>query len=59
MESLTMTEHKLTVSKTAHYYTLGEAGAHIRQIWLVCHGYAQLADTFLQNFKLLDDGTVW
>lgn len=52
-----MDAHKITVSKTAHYFTLGKPGPHVRQIWIVCHGYAQVADDFLQDFKLLDDGT--
>lgn len=52
-----MDAHKITVSKTAHYFTMGVPGPHIRQIWIVCHGYAQLADDFLRDFELLDDGT--
>lgn len=51
-----MQHHKLNVSKTAHYYTLGEAGSHVRHVWIVCHGYAQLASEFIQDFSLLDDG---
>ena len=34
---------KLTVSRTAHYCLMGRPGMHIRQLWIVCHGYAQLA----------------
>jgi predicted esterase len=52
-----MNAHKISVQKTAHYFTLGEPGPHVRQIWIVCHGYAQCADEFLQDFKLLDDGS--
>lgn len=51
-----MQHHKLNVSKTAHYYQLGEPGAHIRQLWVVCHGYGQLAPEFLEDFRLLDNG---
>jgi predicted esterase len=47
----------IAVPRTAHYYRLGEPSANIRRLWLVCHGYAQLADEFLENFRLLDDGT--
>lgn len=32
----------------------GRPGPHIRQVWLVCHGYAQLADEFIHNFDILD-----
>lgn len=52
-----MEAHKIKVSKTAHFFTLGEPGPHVRQLWIVCHGYAQLADDFLEDFRLLDDGT--
>lgn len=52
-----MEHHKLNVSKTAHYYTLGEPGPQIRQIWIVCHGYAQLASDFIRDFTLLDNGS--
>jgi predicted esterase len=51
-----MQQHKLNVSKTAHYYTLGEPGPHVRQLWIVCHGYAQLASEFLEDFNLLNNG---
>lgn len=51
-----MTQHALTVARTAHYYLLGTPGPHIRRYWLVCHGYAQLADEFLEYFRPLDDG---
>ncbi|MEZ4894852.1 MAG: hypothetical protein R3A50_17685 [Saprospiraceae bacterium] len=52
-----MDAHKITISKTAHFFTLGTPGTHIKQIWIVCHGYAQLADDFLKEFISLDDGT--
>ncbi len=51
-----MQHQKMNVTRTAHYYVLGAPGPHIRQLWLVCHGYAQLADAFIQDFKLLDNG---
>ena len=49
-------EHHLTVERTARYFTIepGEAGA--REVWLVCHGYSQLAERFLRQFTSLDDG---
>ncbi len=51
-----MDHHKINVTKTAQYYTIGVPGPHIRQLWIVCHGYAQLASEFLQDFLLLDNG---
>ncbi len=49
-----MQHHTIKVSRTAHYYSLGQPGPEIRQLWIVCHGYAQLADEFLENFELLN-----
>lgn len=51
-----MEHHTISVARTAHYYTLGEPGPQVRQFWIVCHGYAQLAHEFLENFRLLDNG---
>jgi predicted esterase len=51
-----MLHASIQVSRTAHYYALGVPGPAIRRYWLVCHGYAQLADEFLQSFRALDDG---
>jgi predicted esterase len=48
-------EHHITVRRTARYYMLGPAGA--AEVWVVCHGYAQLARYFLRAFQPLDDGT--
>ncbi|MBX0333123.1 phospholipase [Pontibacter sp. HSC-14F20] len=49
-------EHKLTVPRTARYYTLGTPSKHTRDVWVVCHGYGQLARYFLRHFAVLDDG---
>jgi predicted esterase len=49
-------EHKLTVPRTARYYTLGTPSERIRDLWVVCHGYGQLARYFLRHFAVLDDG---
>lgn len=46
-----MQAHHLTVPKTARYYTLGDAGAHVSEVWMVCHGYGQLAHPFLASFE--------
>ncbi len=53
----TVHEHHLPVSRTARYYTLGAGGAGTRQVWVVCHGYGQLASRFLEKLRVLDDGT--
>jgi len=53
----TVHEHHLPVSRTARYYSLGAAGPGTRQVWVVCHGYGQLASRFLEKLRVLDDGT--
>jgi predicted esterase len=51
-----MREHHIPVARTARYYTLGEPQPALREVWFVCHGYAQLASRFLRRFVPLDDG---
>jgi len=52
-----MRPHHLTVARTARYWTLGTLTPATRQVWLVCHGYSQLARAFLSSFADLDDGS--
>lgn len=52
-----MKENHLIVPRTARYFTLGTPGEHLREAWFVCHGYGQLAEYFLRNFRILDDGS--
>jgi predicted esterase len=42
--------HHLRVRRTARYYTLGGDGGTIRDVWLVLHGYSQLAGVFVRFF---------
>ena len=49
-----MQEHRITVSRSARYFTLGRPD---REVWFVLHGYGQLAARFLRHFGPLDDGT--
>lgn len=46
----------IKITRTARYFVLGEPGPHIEHLWFVCHGYGQLAEPFLEEFQLLDDG---
>lgn len=50
-----MQAHKLTVRRTAHYYTVGSAGKDIKNLWICCHGYGQAARSFVTKFADLDD----
>jgi len=54
-----MTEHHLTVARTARYYTLGTFTDQTRQVWFCLHGFGQLAAYFSRKFTgLLDAQTV-
>lgn len=44
-------EHRLRVGRSARWYELGEPGPAVREIWLVVHGYAQLARDFIAAFE--------
>mgnify|MGYP000733765845 CR=1 FL=1 len=46
--------HKITVEKTAHYYTLGKPSKSIKYCWIVTHGYGQLAENIIQKFNDFD-----
>jgi predicted esterase len=48
-----VTEHHLTVKRTARYCTLGDASAAVADVWMVCHGFAQLARTFVEEFRAI------
>ena len=48
-----MTEHHLTVARTARYQQLGELSAATRRVWFVSHGYGQLAAYFMRHFAFL------
>ena len=51
-----MQNHSLSVQKTARYYTLGTLNENTQELWFVVHGYAQLAEKFIEDFKTLDNG---
>jgi predicted esterase len=50
-------EHHLPVTRTARFYTLGPASGAPKQLWIVCHGYGQLAARFISHFAVIDDGS--
>jgi predicted esterase len=41
----------IAVTRTARYALLGTIGPELREVWIVCHGYAQLAERFIERFK--------
>ena len=48
-------EHHLKVERTARYWTLGTPESAV-EVWLVLHGYKQLARRFIRRFKPIDNG---
>ena len=49
------TVHHLSVKRTARYYTIGDPGPHINDVWFACHGYGQLASDFVKEFDCIAD----
>ena len=45
-----MIEDHLEVPRTARFYTLGDPG-NASEVWIACHGYAQLARFFVRPFE--------
>jgi predicted esterase len=43
-------EHHLTVRRTARYAMLGRPGPDLTEVWIVCHGFGQLARNFIRDF---------
>ena len=51
---MSIRRHTLPVTRTARYFTFGEAGPQTEVLWLACHGYGQLASDFIHKFQFLD-----
>lgn len=47
----------ITVPRTARYYVLGAPNELVRDVWVVCHGFGQLAASFLEPFAAFQDDT--
>jgi predicted esterase len=46
-----ISEHHLVVQRTARYFTVADPAADTTDLWIVCHGYGQLAETFIASFE--------
>jgi predicted esterase len=44
-------EHHLSVTRTARYCTLGGDAPSVDDVWVVCHGFGQLARDFAEEFR--------
>lgn len=49
-----MKQHDISIRKTARFFTLGNSEA--KELWIVLHGYGQLANYFLKKFEPINDG---
>lgn len=49
-----MQEVALSVYRTARYVLLGDPAGPIEDVWMVCHGYGQLAPYFLRPFRAVE-----
>ncbi len=47
-----LSEHHLTVSRTARYVVLG-GSEHASELWIACHGYGQRAIRFARAFEAI------
>src|SRR5690349_3227636 len=52
---VTLTEHHITVKRTARFYTLGELNNNTKDIWIFIHGHRDLAGKFITKFAELAD----
>jgi len=50
-----MNENHLITPRTARFYTLGKLSESTQNVWIVLHGYGQLAKDFLQLFESIDN----
>lgn len=48
-------EHRIEVRKSARYYTYRSGSGPVRRVWMLCHGYGQLAEPFLRGCTPLAD----
>ena len=47
-----MSTYEIQTRRTARYVTLG-GGGEVREVWLACHGYGQLAERWSRHFEPL------
>lgn len=45
--------------RTARISSLGEPSESVKELWIVFHGYGQLAEYFIKNFEQLADSSRW
>ncbi len=53
-----MEEKNIAFPCEARYYKLGKMDATTRQVWVVLHGYGQLAQFFIKKFQTLSEQNI-
>lgn len=48
------TVHHIQTQRTARYFTLGALTQETQHIWIVLHGYGQMGEYFIRNFKNIE-----
>lgn len=46
--------HYIETVRRARYFMIGAPGPHVKDLWIVLHGYGQLASYFLRHFEGLE-----
>ena len=49
-----MTVRHIVAVKTARYVVLGPEDGPVREVWVACHGYGQLAAYFARHFRAVE-----
>lgn len=45
----------IVVPRTARYYMVGAPNPLVRDVWIACHGFSQLARAFIEPFRQFED----
>jgi predicted esterase len=52
---MNLRSYNIRVTKTARYFILGEPSEKVESVWIVLHGFKQLAGGFIKYFKTVAD----
>jgi predicted esterase len=50
-DPLEIEQRHIQVKRTARYAIIGSPGTETREVWIVCHGFGQLAARFIRRFQ--------
>lgn len=54
-----MQSHDVSFEFKARYFTVGDLNTSTKAIWIVLHGYGQLAGYFIKKFEILKDNNIY